>query len=128
MPRQPPREQELGQLPLVLQRHVQSREAVLMTDASRLYGIGFALGHYVDGHFKLVSCGSKSLTPAQRRYSTVELECLAVHFGITKYSFYLKGSSSFTVATDHNPLLGVFKKDIFEVSNPRLQRIREKLV
>ena len=34
----------------------------------------------------------------------------------------------FTVATDHKPLEGIFKKDLFEISNPRLQRLWEKLV
>ena len=33
----------------------------------------------------------------------------------------------FTAATDHKPLEGIFKKDLFEVENPRLQRIWEKL-
>ena len=32
------------------------------------------------------------------------------------------------MATDHKPLEGIFKKDLFEISNPRLQRLREKLV
>ena len=81
----------------------------------------------IDGWLRLVTCGSKSLTPTQQRYSTIELECLAVHFAISKCSFYLKGCESFTVATDHRPLEGMFKKDKFEIPNPRLQRILEKL-
>ena len=85
------------------------------------------MGHMVDGRFCLVTCGSKSHTPTQQRYSTIELECLAVHFAIAKCSFYLKGCESFTVATDHRPLEGIFKKDIFEIPNQRLQRILEKL-
>ena len=100
----------------------------LLTDASRLHGLGYAMGHFVDGRFKLVACGSKSLTPTQRRYATIELECLAVHFAISKCSFYLKGAPMFTVATDHKPLEGIFQKDLFEIGNPRLQRIREKLL
>ena len=32
----------------------------VLTVASRLHGLGYALGHYVDGRFKVVSCGSKS--------------------------------------------------------------------
>ena len=65
----------------------------VLTDASRLLGLGYAMGHFINGQFKLVTCGSKSLTPAQQRYSTIELECLAVHFAISKCSFYLKGST-----------------------------------
>ena len=94
----------------------------VLTDASRLHGLG------VDGRFKLVTCGSKALTPTQQCYATIELECLAVHFAVTKYSFYLKGLPHFTVATDHKSLEGFFKKYLFEVNNPRLQRIREKLL
>ena len=69
----------------------------------------------IDGRFRLVTCGSKSLTPTQQRYSTIELELLAVHFAVSKCSFYLKGCESFTVATDHRPLEGVFKKDMIEI-------------
>ena len=100
----------------------------MLTDASHLHGLGFAMGHYADGQFKLVTCGSKALTPTQQRYATIELECLAVHFAITKCSFYSKGLPHFTVATDHKPMEGIFKKDLFEVQNPRLQRMREKLL
>ena len=100
----------------------------MLTDASRLHGLGFAMGHYVDGQFKLVTCGSKALTPTQQRYATIELECLVVPFAISKSSFYLKGLPHFTVATDHKLLEGIFKKDLFEVQNPRLQRMREKLL
>ena len=43
----------------------------VLTDASRLHGLGYALGHFVDGRFKLVSCGSKSLMSTQQRYATI---------------------------------------------------------
>ena len=100
----------------------------VLTDALRLYGLGYAMGHFIDSQFKLVTCGSKYLTPTQQRYSTIDLECLAVHFAMSKCSFYLKGSENFTVATDHRPLEGIFRKDLFEIPNPRLQWIRVKLV
>ena len=99
-----------------------------LTDASRLHGLGYALGHYVDGRFKLVSCGAKSLTPTQQRYATIELECPAVYFTIDKCSYYLKGSTHFTVATDHKPLEGIFAKVLYDIPNPRLQQLPEKLV
>ena len=46
----------------------------VLTDASRLHGLGYAIGHFIDGKFKVVACGSKSLTPTQQRYATIELE------------------------------------------------------
>ena len=100
----------------------------VLTDEARLHGLGFAMGHYVNGRFKLVTCGFKALTPTQQRYATIKLECLAVQFAVTKCSFYLKGLPHFTVARDHKPLEGAFKKDLSEVNNPRLQRIRENFL
>ena len=51
----------------------------ILTDASRHFGIGFALVHYGDkGEPKIITCGSKSLSETQRRYATIELECLAI--------------------------------------------------
>ena len=89
--------------------------------------MGFAIGHYVDGRFKLVTCGSKALTPTQQRYATIELECLAVHFAVTKCSFYLKGLPHFIVQPKNlrsteppsstlGPPLSHVGLDIFEVN------------
>ena len=86
------------------------------------------MGHFVDGRFRVAACGSKSLTPTQQCYATIELECLGIHFTVDKCCLYLKGAPSFNVVTDHKPLKGIFKKDLFNIGNPRLQRIREKML
>ena len=89
---------------------------VVLTDASRLNGIGFALVQYdptrVDTkkHFALVQCGSSSLTSAQGNYATIELECLAIQYALYKSEFYLRGLPNFAVWTDHRPLVGIFNK------------------
>ena len=111
---------------LVVQHFDKNKPAYLLTDASRLFGLGYALGHIetdASGKeiFKIVKCGSKGLTPTQQRYSTIELECLAIVWAILKCSFFLRGLPSFTVFTDHRPLEGVFQKDIFDLASPRLQ-------
>ena len=105
-------------------------ETLLFTDASRLYGMGFVLMQTepVTQKRHLVTCGSKSLTETQQRYATIELECLAILVAVRKCDFYLRGLPSFEVITDHRPLLGVFKNDIFKLDNARLMRIREKLI
>ena len=103
---------------MVVTHFDQSRPVTVLTDASRLFGLGYAMGHFIDGQFKLVTCGSKSPTSTQQRYSTIELRCLAVHFAISKCSFYFKGSDNFTVAMDHRSLERIFKKDLFEIPNP----------
>ena len=100
-----------------------------MTDALRLNGLGFVLLQIGPaGEFTLVQCGSCSLTDAQTRYSTVELECLGVVWASQKCDFYLRGLPSFEVWTDHRQLEGVWKKEMRDVTNPRLAKCREKMM
>ena len=68
---------------LIVRHFDKDKPVYLLTDASRLFGLGYALGHMetdASGKdvFKIVKCGSKGLTPTQQRYSTIELECLAI--------------------------------------------------
>ena len=101
----------------------------LLTDASRLRGLGFLLiQRDKKGHPRLITCGSRSLQPCETRYSVIELEALGLAFSILKCSFYLKGmSDQFLVKTDHRSLEGLWKKHIDEVENPRLQRLMNKV-
>ena len=114
-------------------RHFDSHQpVVLLTDASRLFGLGFALGHIEHDKddkpiFKIVHCRSKGLTPTLQRFSTIELECLAIIWAIQQCRFYLCGLPLFWVYTDHRPMEGVFQKGIFDLANLRLQRLREKV-
>ncbi|XP_064103421.1 uncharacterized protein LOC135213372 [Macrobrachium nipponense] len=56
---------------------------VLRTDASRLYGLGYALlQDNGRGQMRLIQCGSRFLTDTETRYATIELELLAVTWAI----------------------------------------------
>ena len=77
--------------------------------------------------FKIVPSGSTSLTPTQQKYSTIELECLAIKWAIQKCPFYLRGLPLFSIFTNHCPLEAFFQEDIFDLASPRLQRMREKV-
>lgn len=106
-----------------------SLKTELLTDASRLHGIGYALLQRDRfGKPRLIQCGSRSLSNAQKNYATIELECSAVMWAIQKCDFYLRGLRGFKVVTDHRPLLGIFEKPLSALANDRLQRIRESLV
>lgn len=101
----------------------------LLTDASRQHGLGYALLQRVpDGSTNLIQCGSRSLAPAETRYATIELECQAIQWAMNKCRHYLMGMPTFTVVTDHRPLLGIFAKSLDQIDNSRLQRMREKMV
>ena len=104
-------------------------ETQLLTDASRLKGLGFALMQKdIDGNQRLIQCGSRSLTPAERNYATIELECLGIQYGIMQCRHFLLGMDGFLVLTDHRPLKGIFQKRLDDIANTRLQRIRLGLV
>lgn len=74
---------------------------------------------------KPVAYGSRALTLAEKMYSQIEKECLAIVFGCIKFNQYLFGQH-FTVETDHKPLISIFKKPMNKCP-PRLQRMRVSL-
>ena len=102
---------------------------ILMTDASRLKGIGFALmQQHPNGQLKLVQCNSRFLSDTETRYAVCELETLAIYWAITKSRLYLAGTN-FTVLTDHKPLVGIFNgTNLNSVHNQRIQRFMEQLL
>jgi hypothetical protein len=66
-----------------------SLPSVLLTDASRLKGLGFALVQTKpDGSTSLIQCGSRFLSDAETRYAVCELESLAIQWAINKCRLY----------------------------------------
>jgi len=102
-------------------------ETHLLTDASRLKGLGYALIQRENDAIRLIQCGSRSLNPAESRYATIELECLAIVWACIDCRYFLIGCPKFTVLTDHRPLEGIFRNQLDDITNPRLLRFREKL-
>ena len=107
------------------------RRTTLLTDAARVQGgLGFALRQTTeDGKEVLITCGSRTMSPAERRYSTMESEALGIQWAIKKCRLFLLGGP-FTVFCDHKPLVPIYNdvhnKPITEIENPRVQRIVQK--
>ena len=75
---------------------------ILRTDAS-CSGLGAVLLQDIQSTLHPVSFASRKMLDRECRYSTIERECLAIVWGITKFSKFLWGTH-FILQTDHRPL------------------------
>ena len=99
----------------LLHHPVEGAETALVTDASstalggilqqRLQGIWCPLGFY-----------SRTLQPAETRYSTFDHELLAIRAALCHFRYFVEGRSFF-ILTDHKPLTHVFGKIVNAWSN-----------
>jgi transposase InsO family protein len=104
-----------------------SQPYIIRTDASRV-GIGAVLlqqqtpacnRESTTPIYKPVAFASRSLKPAEKNYSTIELEALAIWWSVTdKFRSYIEGQQ-FCLETDHKPLLSLMKKPYH---NSRIER------
>ena len=85
--------------PLIMKPFNTKAHTILLTDASRLHGLGFGLIQNPDNSDKLslIMCGSKSLIDTQVNYATMELEALAILYACQRCDFYLRGLPEFKV-------------------------------
>ena len=98
-----------------------SQPLVLSCDASQ-YGIGAVLSQVYNGDEKPVAYASRTLNTAERNYSQLEKEALALIFGVKKFHTYLFGHK-FTLNTDHKPLQSLFSesKPVPAMASGRIQ-------
>lgn len=96
---------------------------VLICDAS-MEGVSAVLAQKEEsGRERPVAFASRVLHAAEKNYSVIDREGLAIVFGLTKFFHYLVGNK-FVIHTDHKPLLAIFNphKGIPVIAASRMQR------
>lgn len=90
-----------------------TKEFEIHTDASNVGLANVLVQRDDEGQERVVSYGSRSLNPAERKYDTMQRECLGVVFAVEYYRPYVQGSH-FKVVTDHASL-----KFLHSIKNPQ---------
>ena len=103
------------------------RPCVVSVDASS-YGIGGVLLQECDGKLKPVVFCSRTLTPAEKNYAQIEKELLAAVWTCEKLQKYLMGLPSFTLQTDHKPLISLINVRDLQDTPIRCQRMLIRLM
>ena len=68
------------------------------------------------------------MTPTEQRYAQVEKEALASTWACERFSDFLIGLPTFTIETDHRPLLALLHSKQLDELTPRIQRFRMRLM
>lgn len=93
----------------ILLRHFDPKcTTEIHVDAHRS-GLSALLVQIVDGEKNIVGVASRATTAVETRYPQIDLESLAVDFGLRRFRFYIAGGPRVTVVTDHKPLRSIFK-------------------
>lgn len=92
---------------------------VIESDASD-NAVGAALIQKIDGELRIIGYFSKKLSSTQRKYASVEKECLGVLLAIEHFRHFVEGTK-FKVVTDARSLLWLFTIGV-ESGNSKLLR------
>lgn len=108
----------------VVLSHFNPKMKIVLTCDASSYGIGAVLSHILpSGEERPVAFCSRTLTTAEKNYSVIDKEALAIIFACKKFYHYLIGHK-FILRTDHKPLIRLFGENsgIPTMAASRIQR------
>ena len=113
--------------PTALARYEPQRSMIIAADASG-HGLGAVLMQVQDnGDRRPVCFASRALTAVEQRYAVIEKEALAATWSCDKFADYVLGMT-FTLETDHKPLVPLLSSTDLAKMPPRIQRFRMRMV
>ena len=103
-------------------------ETMVSADASS-FGLGAVIMQRPDAssQWRAVAFASRTMTETEVRYAQIEKEALALTWACEKFSMYLIGRS-FTLETDHKPLLSLLGQKNLDSLPPRVLRFRLRMM
>ncbi|UYV82799.1 K02A2.6-like, partial [Cordylochernes scorpioides] len=96
-------------------------------DASS-YGLGAVLLQKSEnGNQNLVAYASRTMSETEKRWAQIEKESLAIVWACERFQDYLKGNT-FSIETDHKPLIPIFSTKNLDEMTPHIQRLRLRMM
>ena len=98
------------------------KDTYIFVDAHRT-GLGAVLaqGNSINNTVP-IAIASRTTTKVEQRYPQIDLEGLAVDFGLRRFRQYIVGGPSVKVVTDHKPLVSIFATK--RLGSIRLDRVK----
>ena len=102
--------------------HYDSKKPLILACDASDYGIGAVLSHMVKNEDRPIAYISRTLSSAEKHYSQLKKEALAIIFAIKKFHKYLQWLH-FIIESDHKPLKTLFgeTKRIPQMAFSRIQ-------
>ena len=111
--------------PTVLAPYDPSVPTKLTSDASS-FGLGAVLMQQREGEWRPVAYASRAMSETERCYAQIEKEALAITWACEKFRTYILGLT-FTIETDHKPLIPLLSTKSLDSLPPRVIRFRLRL-